>query len=60
MTNAAKNRGMLPLLSKMAGGKSSAGNPLFADFISVAQQLEKLGFTFHRGNVLLLEPLEEQ
>lgn len=44
----------------MAGGKSGAGNPLFTDFISVAQRLEKLGFTFHRGNVLLLEPLEEQ
>lgn len=50
----------LPLLSKLAGGTSSAGNPLFTDFISVGRQLEKLGFTFQRGKILLLEPLEKQ
>lgn len=44
----------------MAGGESGAVNPLFADFISIGRQLEKLGFTYHRSSVILLEPLEER
>jgi hypothetical protein len=44
----------------MAGETLSVLNPLLADFISVAQQLERLGFTYHRGKVILIEPLEEE
>lgn len=41
----------------MAGRKSSAGNPLFTDFTLVGQELEYLGFTYQRGEVLLIDIL---
>ena len=37
-----------------------AGNLLLADYILVAQRLELLGFTYHRGKVAIVEPVEGQ
>lgn len=45
--------------SRLAGYKSSAGNPLLADFVSVGYKLERLGFTYYKGKVTIVEPLEE-
>jgi hypothetical protein len=42
----------------MAGRESHASNPLIADFILMSRKLEKLGFTYHRKNVLVIEPME--
>jgi hypothetical protein len=44
----------------MAGGGSDGGNTLLADFILFCQKLEKLGFTYREGNVLLMESEVEQ
>lgn len=45
-----------PLLTNLAGRESRAGNPLVRDFILLGQKLAKLGFIYHRGNVLIIEP----
>lgn len=39
----------------MAGGESHASNPLVADFVLLAHKLEKLGFTYSRGNIIVIE-----
>ena len=41
------------LASSLAGYRGSAGNPILADFILVAQKLEQLGFTYHKGKVVI-------
>ena len=41
---------------KLAGSTGSVGNPLIADFILVGQRLEKLGFTYYKGKVTIVEP----
>jgi hypothetical protein len=41
----------------MAGSTGSAGNPLLADFLLVAQRLEKLGFAYYKGSVMTVEDL---
>jgi len=42
----------------MAGLESHAWNPLIVDFIQLARKLEELGFTYHRKNVFIIEPVE--
>lgn len=42
----------------MAGRKSLTWHPLIHDFIIVGRKLEKLGFTYHRKGVLIVEPME--
>ena len=44
----------------LAGDESRASNPLFADFAFIGQELEKLGFTYSRGDVFLIDPLKVQ
>lgn len=39
----------------MAGCESGAGNPLVTDFTLVGQELEQLGFTYHKGEVIVIE-----
>lgn len=39
----------------MAGTISSSSNPLFDDFTLLAWKLEKLGFIYQQGQVILLE-----
>lgn len=59
-TNAAKNRGILPLLSKLAGDESLNWHPFLVDFILIAQKLEQIGFTYFKGTVTVIDPVEEQ
>lgn len=40
----------------MAGRESRGGNTLLTDFILFAQRLEGLGFTYHKGKVMIIEP----
>ena len=44
-------------ISGLAGSTSRVGNPLFKDFIVVGRKLEKLGFTYYAGKVIVVEPL---
>lgn len=44
----------------LAGYTSHVGNPLLSDFILIGQKLEKLGFTYYKGKVTVVDPLEEQ
>jgi len=44
----------------MAGCESRGGNTLLADFILFARKLEKLGFTYCKGKVTIIEPSEAQ
>ncbi|HUD06813.1 MAG TPA: hypothetical protein VMR34_02905 [Candidatus Saccharimonadales bacterium] len=44
----------------MAGYTSAIWHHILTDFILVAQRLEELGFTYHKGKVIIIEPLEEQ
>lgn len=46
------------VIISMAGSTSRVGNPLLADFLVVGRKLEKLGFIYHRGKVILIEPEE--
>jgi len=46
------------LLLGLAGSTSRVGNPLLTDFLMVGQKLEKLGFIYDRGNVIIVEPEE--
>lgn len=48
------------LLFDLAGDESGAGNPLLADFILTGQRLERLGFTYYKDAVLLIDTLEMQ
>lgn len=54
-TNASNFEAFLHLLLSLAGCASRAGNPLLADFVLVAQKLEKLGFIYHRNKVMIAE-----
>lgn len=44
----------------MAGYMVRGGNTLLSDFILVAQKLEQLGFTYHNGQVIVVDLGEEQ
>jgi hypothetical protein len=44
----------------MAGHRSCVGNPFLADFILVAKKLEDIGFTYFKGKVTIVEPVEGQ
>jgi len=44
----------------MAGYTSRASNQLVTDFIIVARRLKELGFTYHKGTVIILEAMGEQ
>jgi hypothetical protein len=57
-TNAPQNGAFLPLLSKLAGSESLNWHPLIADFILVGRKLEKLGFIYSGGKVIVLENME--
>jgi hypothetical protein len=46
-------------LSNLAGDESDGWHPLVADFILVARKLEKLGFIYHRGNVIIINSSDE-
>lgn len=59
-TNAAKNHGILPLLSNLAGRESDGWHPLVEDFMLVGQRLERLGFVYNNGDVLIVEGYEAQ
>lgn len=41
----------------MAGSESLSWHPLVEDFVLVGQKLEKLGFVYHRGSVIVTELL---
>lgn len=40
----------------MTGRESHAWNPLLTDFILVGRKLEKLGFIYSQGNVIIIGP----
>jgi hypothetical protein len=42
----------------LAGDESLNWHPLVSDFILVGQKLEKLGSMYHKGYVMMVEPLE--
>jgi hypothetical protein len=42
----------------MAGSESGAGNPLIKDLIVFGQKLEKIGFIYNHGSVVIIEALE--
>ena len=44
----------------MAGSKPRASNPLLSGFILVGRRLEQLGFIYHKGVVMIIDPLEVQ
>ena len=44
----------------LAGRKSHASNPLFRDFILIARKLEKFGFIYHRGSVIIVDSSNKQ
>jgi hypothetical protein len=43
-----------PLLTNLAGDESLNWHHLVADFILVGQRLERLGFIYHRGTVIVM------
>lgn len=43
----------------MAGQNPSVLNPLVADFILIGQKLERLGFIYNKGDVVIFEPIDE-
>ena len=49
---------LLYLSKLLAGTTVHGGNTLFADFIMIAQKLEKLGFTYYKGRVILTDFIE--
>jgi len=53
-TNAAKNRGILPLLSKLAGDEPATRHTLLNDYPLLAKILERLGFHYSKGQVIVL------
>jgi hypothetical protein len=42
----------------MAGDKSDRWHPLVTDFILVGRKLERLGFIYHDGTVIITDPDE--
>jgi len=44
----------------MAGDESLNWHPLIADFILVGQKLEKLGFIYSKGSIIILDLDEMQ
>lgn len=44
----------------MAGSTSRVGNPFLSDFILIGQKLEKLGFTYYKSKVTVVDPVEVQ
>jgi hypothetical protein len=44
----------------MAGYTSGVWLPILHDFIHVGEQLEQLGFTYFKGKVVIVEPIEER
>ena len=44
----------------MAGDESLNWHPLLSDFTLVGQRLERLGFTYYKGSVAVIDPLEMQ
>jgi hypothetical protein len=57
-TNAPQNGAFLPLLLNLAGDESDGWHPLVEDFIVLGKKLEKLGFVYHKGEVIVIEPTE--
>lgn len=45
--------------TSMAGCESLGWHPLAEGFIVVGRKLEKLGFTYYKGKITIVEPLEE-
>jgi hypothetical protein len=56
---ASKLESLLICNNILAGDESDGWHPLLEDFIFVARKLEKLGFVYHRGNVIVTEPEEK-
>ncbi len=44
----------------MAGDESLNWHPLLSEFVQVGQKLEELGFTYFKGTVTIINPLEVQ
>lgn len=44
----------------MAGDESLNWHPFLSDVIKIGQKLEELGFTYHNGSVLVIDPSEMQ
>ena len=44
----------------MAGDESLNWHPSLSDFILVGQRLERLGFTYYKGTVAIIDSLEMQ
>jgi hypothetical protein len=44
----------------LAGYTSGVWHTILLDFIHVAEQLEQLGFTYYKGKVVIVEPIEER
>jgi hypothetical protein len=55
-TNAPTFGAFLPLLKTLAGDESLNWHPVISDFILVARKLEKLGFVYGKGGVIIIEP----
>jgi len=59
-TNAPKNRGILSLLSKLAGDESLNWHPLISDFVLIGQKLQELGFIYSQGRVIVLNEIPSE
>ncbi len=55
-----KNARLSPLLETLARDESLNWHPLLSDFILVGKKLEQLGFTYFKGTVTVIDPLEVQ
>lgn len=44
----------------MAGDESLNWHPLLSDFTAVGERLEQLGFTYYKGQVTIIDPMEVQ
>ena len=44
----------------LAGDESLNWHPFLSDVIKIGRKLEELGFTYHNGSVLVIDPSEMQ
>lgn len=55
------NKWNISYLKKILAGTTARGeNTLLSDSILLAQKLEQFDFTYSRGKVVLVEPIQEQ
>jgi hypothetical protein len=48
------------MILKLAGYESAVRHTILKDFLLVAQRLEQFGFTYYKGDVTVVTPIEGQ